>query len=280
MTWGQFIRWADPQVEENHYHLHTGTWPSPAGQEWLQWTASPRTSSIWTATAETRSSGSQRRDEHPRRDPGLRDHGARRGARGRQPLGHAQDGLGDPAPRRRPHFGSRWYPPNGVPAPVTVNIQGDSRPEIVVSLNDGFMHAFSAGGSEIWRFNYTHGKPVMYASEATVADLNQDGSPEIIFTTYGAPDETDSGYLVILARTAGSCTTSPAQPGLQRNGSGAPAAPRCTTSTATAGSRSSSRPSTTAWMSSPCPVLAGNCMPWPTARGGPLRMGQPNSNDL
>ena len=91
-----------------------------------------------------------------------------------------------------------WYPPNGVPAPVTVNIQGDSRPEIVVSLNDGFMHAFSAGGSEIWRFNYTHGKTVMYASEATVADLNQDGSPEIIFTTYGAPDETDSGYLVIL----------------------------------------------------------------------------------
>jgi hypothetical protein len=24
MTWGQFIRWADPAVEEAHYHLHTG----------------------------------------------------------------------------------------------------------------------------------------------------------------------------------------------------------------------------------------------------------------
>jgi hypothetical protein len=23
-----------------------------------------------------------------------------------------------------------------------------------------------------------------------------------------------------------------------------------------------------------------NCIPWPTARGGPLRMGQPNGNDL
>jgi hypothetical protein len=28
------------------------------------------------------------------------------------------------------------------------------------------------------------------------------------------------------------------------------------------------------------PGSAGNCKPWPTARGGPLRMGQPNSNDL
>ena len=29
MTWGQFIRWVDPQVEENHYHLHVGDWPDP-----------------------------------------------------------------------------------------------------------------------------------------------------------------------------------------------------------------------------------------------------------
>ena len=41
LTWGQFIRWADPQVEENHYHLHQGTWPHPSWAEWLQWTASP-----------------------------------------------------------------------------------------------------------------------------------------------------------------------------------------------------------------------------------------------
>jgi len=27
------------------------------------------------------------------------------------------------------------------------------------------------------------------------------------------------------------------------------------------------------------PGSACNCTPWPTARGGPLRMGQPNSND-
>ncbi|MBU0754567.1 MAG: VCBS repeat-containing protein, partial [Planctomycetes bacterium] len=41
LTWGQFIRWADPAVEEDHYHLHQGDWPHPSWAEWLQWTASP-----------------------------------------------------------------------------------------------------------------------------------------------------------------------------------------------------------------------------------------------
>jgi hypothetical protein len=40
-TWGQFIRWADPVVEENHYHLHVGDWPDVNKTMWLQWTASP-----------------------------------------------------------------------------------------------------------------------------------------------------------------------------------------------------------------------------------------------
>mgnify|MGYP002066187354 CR=1 FL=1 len=36
-------------------------------------------------------------------------------------------------------------------------------------------------------------------AEAAVADLNQDGSPEVVFTTYGDPNDDDSGHLVILA---------------------------------------------------------------------------------
>jgi hypothetical protein len=28
------------------------------------------------------------------------------------------------------------------------------------------------------------------------------------------------------------------------------------------------------------PGSAANCLPWPTARGGPLRMGQPNDSGL
>ena len=41
LDWGQFIRWVDPLVEENHYHLHTGDWPDINTTMWLQWTASP-----------------------------------------------------------------------------------------------------------------------------------------------------------------------------------------------------------------------------------------------
>ena len=31
----------DPRVEKRHYHRHSGRWPSPARQPWLQWTDSP-----------------------------------------------------------------------------------------------------------------------------------------------------------------------------------------------------------------------------------------------
>ena len=41
LNWGQFIRWFDAEVEENHYHLHEGNWPHPNHQKWMQWTHSP-----------------------------------------------------------------------------------------------------------------------------------------------------------------------------------------------------------------------------------------------
>jgi hypothetical protein len=41
LNWGQFIRWFDAQVEHNHYNRHTGEWPHPKNQKWMQWTESP-----------------------------------------------------------------------------------------------------------------------------------------------------------------------------------------------------------------------------------------------
>lgn len=41
MGWGQFIRWADPAVEDKHYHQHLDPWPSVDTTMWLQFTASP-----------------------------------------------------------------------------------------------------------------------------------------------------------------------------------------------------------------------------------------------
>jgi len=48
------------------------------------------------------------------------------------------------------------------------NIQGTEAPEIIVSLNDGFMYAFSADGQRVWRYDYRNGKATIknnYAKE-------------------------------------------------------------------------------------------------------------------
>jgi hypothetical protein len=282
LTWGQFIRWADPQVEENHYHLHTGTWPSPAGQEWLQWTASPPNIVDLDGDGRNEVVGVPNVERNIPYETQAYAIMALEGAHGDGSRSAMRKAGWETLPRGGvPISVAGWYPPNGVPAPVTVNIQGDSRPEIVVSLNDGFMHAFSAGGSEIWRFNYTHGKTVMYASEATVADLNQDGSPELIFTTYGAPDETDSGYLVILGADGRLLhDVALPNPGYNGNGSGAPAAPALYDLDGDGRLEIFVQTFDHGMDVFTVPGSAGNCMPWPTARGGPLRMGQPNSNDL
>jgi hypothetical protein len=282
LTWGQFIRWADPQVEENHYHLHTGAWPNPAGQEWLQWTASPPNIVDLDGDGRNEVVGVPNVEMNIPYETQAYAIMALEGSHGDGSRSAMRKAGWETLPRGgTPISVAGWYPPNGVPAPVTVNIQGDSRPEIVVSLNDGFMRAFSAGGSEIWRFNYTHGKAVMYASEPTVADLNQDGSPEIIFTTYGAPDATDSGYLVILGADGRLLhDVALPNPGYNGNGSGAPAAPAVYDLDGDGRLEIFVQTFDHGMDVFTVPGSAGNCMPWPTARGGPLRMGQPNSNDL
>lgn len=174
---------------------------------------------------------------------------------------------------------SGWYPPTGVPAAEPLDIQGDSAPEIVVSLNDGYMRAFMAQAAEIWRFNYTYGKVVMYVSEATVADLNQDGSPEIIFTPYGAPGVQDSGYLVILGAD-GKLLHDVALPNPGYDGNGAPAAPAVGDLDGDGQLEIFVQTFDHGINVFAVPGSALNCLPWPIARGGPLRMGQPNVNAL
>jgi hypothetical protein len=120
----------------------------------------------------------------------------------------------------------------------------------------------------------------MFASEATIADLNQDGSPEILFTTYGDPDVTDSGYLVILGAD-GRLLHDIALPnsGRNDNGNGAPAAPAVYDLNGDGQLEIFVQTFEHGMDVFTVPGSAGNYMPWPTARGGPLRMGQPSSND-
>ena len=281
LTWGQFIRWCDPVVETSHYHLHTGDWPNPGnGQEWLQWTASP------PSFADLDGDGHQEVICIPNVEKGIPYVTQAYAVMVLQ----GAFGDGSRSARRLPGWEtlprggapvnvSGWYPPMGVPAPAAVDIQGDARPEIVTSLNDGGMYAFTSTGTRLWRYDYTNGKAIMFASEPVIADLNQDGSPEIVFSTYGDPGVTDSGHLVILASNGALLHDVPLpDPGRDGNGNGAPAAPTV------ADLDGDGQPEILVQTFDhgldvfTVPGSGCNCLLWNNARGGPLRMGQPNGN--
>jgi FG-GAP-like repeat len=278
MTWGQFIRWADPQIEADHYHNHTGQWPNPSFAEWLQWTASPPNLVDLDGDGKNEVLGVPNVELH---DPYVTQAYAIVVLQGAY-------GSGDTSAMRMPGWETfprggmpmqvdGYYPPGGVPAAATVNLQGDDKPEIIVSLNDGFMYAFDANAKQLWKFNYAFGKSIMYASEPIIADLNQDGSPEVLFSTYGAPDVSDSGHLVILAADGTLLFDVPLpNPGHNGNGNGAPAAPAVGDLDGDGVLEVFVQTFDHGMDVFKVPGSATNCLLWATARGGPLRMGQPN----
>jgi hypothetical protein len=279
LTWGQFIRWADPKVEEDHYHLHTGDWPSPTTAEWLQWTASPPNVVDLDGDGKNEVLGIPNVEKNEPYETQAYALMVLEGAYGDGSRSAMRKAGWETMPRgEKPILVDGYYPPLGIPAATTVNVQGDAKPEIVAPLNDGFVYAFGADAKQIWRFNYTHGKPVMYASEVVAADLNQDGSPELLFTTYGAPDVLDSGNLVILGADGTLLHDVPLHnTGEQNgNGNGAPAAPAVGDLDGDGQLEIFVQTFEHGMDVFTVPGSAENCMLWSTGRGGPLRMGQPN----
>ena len=198
MSWGQFIRYLDPEVEDAHYHLHEGEWPGPSWTMWLQWTSSP------PGVADINGDGLNEVIGIPNAEQDEPYHtyhyafmvlegdyaaGGHRSARRLPGWEHLP--LSE-----EPLYNDDWYPPGGIPAPAFANIQGDARPEILVSISDGYVYAFDAEARLLWRYDFTMNKPLMYGSEVAVADLSRDGRPEIIFTTYG--EDVGDGHLIIL----------------------------------------------------------------------------------
>lgn len=279
LTWGQFIRWCDPEVEHNHYHLHTGPWPNVGnGQEWLQLTASP------PGFGDLDGDGHLEVISIPNIETGIpyvtQAYGIQvlQGAFG----DGSRSGRRLPGWEVLPRGGSPievegWYPPTRVPAPAITNIQGDERPEIIVSLNDGFMYAFDAGATLLWRFNYRGAKSILFASEPMVADLNQDGIPEIVFSTFGSPDVHDSGRLVILeADGALLFDVLLPNPGHNGNGNGAPSAPTVADLDGDGQLEVFVQTFEHGMDVFTIPGSASNFLPWNNARGGLLRKGQPD----
>jgi FG-GAP-like repeat len=199
LGWGQFIRWLDPRVEDDHMHRHVGEWPHPSRNAWLQWTASPPSVADLDRDGRNEVIGVPNVERHVPYETvayavmvldGAQGGGARsarrhRGFR-RLPL------TGRPADR-----GGDLYPPSGIPAPTIVDIRGDRRPEIVTAVPDGSIYAIGPSGRRLWRYDYARGARETFASEVVAADLNRDGRTELVFGVYGS--EPGAGRLVVLS---------------------------------------------------------------------------------
>jgi len=88
------------------------------------------------------------------------------------------------------------------PNPVTVDLDGDGKLEILYPSYDGRMHAFWLDKSEHGNWPNQVYKPaegfIRFASEPVVADLDRDGHAEVIFASWTQKGSNHSGKLHIL----------------------------------------------------------------------------------
>jgi hypothetical protein len=279
LTWGQFIRWADPKVEGDHYNLHTGEWPSPTTAEWLQWTASPPNVVDLDGDGKNEVVGVPNVEKNDPYETQAYAVVVLEGAHGDGSRSAMRKAGWETLPRGgTPIAVDGYYPPLGIPAPVAVDVAGDGRPEIVVSLNDGRIHAFAASGAPLWQYDFRRTKPIAFASEVTVADLNQDGIPELLFATYGAPTDRTAGHLIVLGSDGKLLhDVLLPNPGSNGNGNGAPAAPAVYDLDGDGGLEIFVQTFDHGMDVFKVPGSGKNCVLWPTARGGPLRSGRASS---
>lgn len=88
------------------------------------------------------------------------------------------------------------------PNPVTVDLDGDGLIEILYPSYDGRMHAFWLDKTEHHNWPYSVYNPAegtyRFASEPVVADLDNDGYPEVIFASWVQKGSSKSGKVHIL----------------------------------------------------------------------------------
>jgi hypothetical protein len=275
MAWGDFIRWASPKVERRHYHLHKGAWPSPARQPWLQWTASPPSVADLDGDGHNEVIGLPNVEKHiPYRTQGyaftVLDGAYGDGSRSAMRHPGFQKLLVSNRPRFRPD--GDWYPPSGIPAPTVLDLTGDGRPEIVASLPGGKVYAVGPDGHRLWTSRYAPKHAKTFASEVVAADLNKDGTPELVFGTYSL--HRNAGRLVVLSATGKKLSvTRLKHQGRDGNGIGVPAAPSIADLT---GDGTLEIVLTTFDHGIDVYTVPGSgtgCLPWPTGRGNTLRNG-------
>jgi len=275
MGWGQFIRWRDLAIEDAHYHGHTGAWPSVDTTMWLQWTASPPNVVDVNGDGKAEVVGIPNAEmKEPYETQGyafmVLEGGFGDGSRSARRLAGFETLPFSDKPAVR--AGDDYYPPSGIPAPATVNILGDAKPEIVAPIDDGYVYAIGPDGKRLWRFDYAKGAAKTFASEVAIADLNQDGAPEIVFGTYSL--DANGGRLVVLANTGELLYDVPLpKQGKNGNGIGVPAAPAIGDLDGDGALEIALTTFDHGLDVFTVPGSSANCMLWTTGRGGPLRRG-------
>jgi len=89
------------------------------------------------------------------------------------------------------------------PSPAVADFRGSPGLEILVPAYDGVLYGYAADGTQAWSYTFSTGGTSSYVGggEPLVVDLNGDGTPEIVFTTFssGPPREPDAQpYLIVL----------------------------------------------------------------------------------
>jgi hypothetical protein len=275
MAWGDFIRWASPKVERRHYHLHKGAWPSPARQPWLQWTASPPSVADLDGDGRNEVIGLPNVEKHiPYRTQGyafmVLDGAYGDGSRSAMRHPGFERLPTSNRPVHRPS--GDWYPPSGIPAPTVVDLTGDGRPEIVAALPGGRVYAVGPDGRRLWTAKYAPQRAKTFASEVVAADLNKDGTPELLFGTYAL--RRNAGHLVVLSATGKKLSdTRLRHQGRDGNGIGVPAAPSIADLTGDGTLEIVLSTFDHGIDVYTVPGSGTGCLPWPTGRGNLLRNG-------
>jgi len=89
---------------------------------------------------------------------------------------------------------------SNLPNPVVVDLDGDGYKEILYPSYDGRLHAYWLDKTEHgnWPYEVYTGGPYRFASEPAVADLDNDGHAEVIFTSWTQKGSGQVGKLHIL----------------------------------------------------------------------------------
>lgn len=82
------------------------------------------------------------------------------------------------------------------PAPSVSRFGGD-KIHLVVPSYDGNIYCYDADGIEVWKKQFdVSGEPFIGAGESAIADLSNDGIPEVIFTTYSISKDVSKLYIL------------------------------------------------------------------------------------